>query len=387
MSWQPAGPGDGGVIGGQPREFRADFDTPEKVLERTSIDRRPDAITLDYLTAFALGPVALSDPTQRTINRPWAARVNGTAIEIARSSHSAAELVNGHAAGAYWEEWQELFTFDPDDGEVLEIDLGFDQNGSAYIVAERAPGEVWLYWPNPQAGGAFVFEKIADGHSPRILLDDPENSQESDVLVFYVDADGVKWLAQREVFATPYLIPNAGWTTLDMETVTADPANVRLQDVALTGARRLLVIADEHDPASGTYRILLRESAPYPLYLPQEAVEQNVALVRLLAEKVANTYTPEAEAVGQDVRLHTLFAEELVIEHNLQSEAVDQNLTLAEFYAEEITIQYEPEPEAVDQNVTLFEFLAELYQITYSSATPEAVDLSVRLNSFVTEEV
>lgn len=44
------------------RQFQADFDTPTDGNAGTSTSRRPDAVSLDYRTAFALGPAAIGEP-------------------------------------------------------------------------------------------------------------------------------------------------------------------------------------------------------------------------------------------------------------------------------------------------------------------------------------
>lgn len=363
------------------RQFQEDFETEGYQLAEASLNRRPDAISPTFRHPFALGPFQLSDPSRGLVERPWAARIVENEVQISRSNGSVAEIAAGLSRS--WGPWTTLFTFDGD--PIIEMDLGFDQNGAAYIVAERADGGVWLYWPNPFAGGEFVFERIAEGRSPRIILDDPENAQDSDVLVFYCDDEAVKWRAQREVFAMPHAVPNEGWVTLEPAVVTLTPERTHLQDVALSSGRRLVVLADEHDPESGTYRLLVRESAPYPAYMTPEAVGVMQRLLGVKPERVSNPLGMIAEGADVGQRLDSITAEELVLEHEFQSESVEVGQRLSLLATEEIVLLHDLDPEAVDVTQWLGSLLTELIQITYPNMEPESVDITQRLGSLVRE--
>ena len=365
------------------RQFQEDFETEGYQLDEASLNRRPDAISPTFRHPFALGPFQLSDPSRGLVERPWAARIVENEVQISRSNGSVAEIAAGLSRS--WGPWTTLFTFDGD--PIIEMDLGFDQNGAAYIVAERADGGVWLYWPNPLQGGLFVFEKIADGWSPRILLDDPENAEESDVLVFYCDDEGVHWRAQREVFGTPYLIPNEFWSTVEGEIVELDPSCTRLQDAALSTGRRLVLLADEHDDENGTYRLLVRETAPYPVYMEPEDFDASQEMQHILSEQVSVFGEMQAEFFDTEHRLSSLIAEELVLIQLMDDESFDVASELSSFMNESMVLVFELNPESFDVGSEVNILFQEVIQFTYDRMELESIDLVSELNSLMVEAV
>lgn len=242
-----------------PLEFKSEFEaltpelTPKHVTVGASTTKRPDAISLDYFVSFSPGPETLFSRGSGVLERTWMCRYDPATGQVwmARSSISVAQQNLG-AAGV-WEAETLLTTLSTD---VAELDLAFDQNGAPVICAER-PGlggpEVWLYWFSPVAS-AYVFEKMGNGRNPRGVLDDPESSNESDVLIFYVNpgVDRLCYRQQRDLYATEYLTP------------VGQVANYYLEDVALGGGRRLQVLGAVREPVTGTWSIALLESAPYP---------------------------------------------------------------------------------------------------------------------------
>ena len=66
------------------REYQIDFETEGHQLDGLSTTRRPDAASLDYRTAFTMGPVALGDTSEGLIEWTWRARCEGRAIYLAR---------------------------------------------------------------------------------------------------------------------------------------------------------------------------------------------------------------------------------------------------------------------------------------------------------------
>ena len=159
------------------REFLADFDTATRVLsEGASLQKRPDAISFDYLTSFSIGPVSLGDASQGSNNRVWRARaVNDTVLGTGQLLVSRANDANTE-----WEAEVVLFGYV---GFVSEMDLAFEQAGRAVVALEIA-NSIWLYWFDPILGD-FILQNFGEGRNPRCLLDNPNDPSDSDVMVFY----------------------------------------------------------------------------------------------------------------------------------------------------------------------------------------------------------
>ena len=228
------------------REFQADFQTGKETHVGTSTERRPDAISLDHLRAWSIGPVQRSDPSEGLLRRVWRVRVDNATgdVWLRRANANVNEPQSG------WRPESLLFSFTG--APIDEVDLAFDQNGNAIVCAERA-GRVWLYWFSPQIG-AFTFQDLCPGLSPRVLLDDPESSQDSDVLLFYALTGGTSFemRQQRDLYLTVYPVPIIG-------------EHLRLEEVARDNGFRLQLIYSRRDIASGTYALHILESAPYPI--------------------------------------------------------------------------------------------------------------------------
>lgn len=233
-----------------PRNTQAEFETPGVAFEGTSASKRPDALSWSYLVAHTIGPRDVSDTSEGLAVRPWRIRYDPATGDVF--------IRRANDAGDAWEAETLLFTTaEP----IEEIDLAFNQNGQPNACAQVAGAggpEVWMYWPNPAAGGALVFEKVADGRNPRIVLDDPIAFAESDVLVFYFSdaADHLCYRVQRELFATENLHP------------LTHVANYFLEDVAISQNNRLQIIGSVRDPVAGTYALAVTESAPYAFPVP-----------------------------------------------------------------------------------------------------------------------
>ncbi len=229
------------------REFQADFQTGKDEYAGTSSARRPDAISLDYLRSWSIGPVQRSDASQGLQARAWRARADNVAgtVWLRRAEANVTDPQAG------WRPESALFTYVG--APLEEIDLAFDQNGNALLVAQRSGGEVWIYWFSPLAG-TFVFELLCPGLSPRVLLDDPEDVEDSDILLFYALPDGtaIEMRQQRELYQTVYSVPLAG-------------PGLRVEEVARDTGNRLQMIYSRRDPVTGRYALEALESAPYPL--------------------------------------------------------------------------------------------------------------------------
>jgi hypothetical protein len=225
------------------RQVESDFAGPLVSLEGATLAGRPDAIAEDYLTAFTVGPRRRSDTSAGLLDRVWKI--------VQENGDGAAYLYRADDDGVGYVLADEIFT----EGDVVEVDLAFDQNGAAAVCAER-PGtegpEVFLYWYNP-ALAETVFEKIGDGRCPRIVMDTAELPELAELVVFYVSdaVDRVCYRRQSENFAVENLAPIVG------------VENVFLEDVALLPSRRLQVFGSVRDPTEGTYALGFLETTLY----------------------------------------------------------------------------------------------------------------------------
>lgn len=73
------------------REFEDELAAPPIALRNASLERRPDAISSDYLTSFTYGPQEQGDPNGDggVLNRLWKIRVgNDHKIWIAKTNNS-----------------------------------------------------------------------------------------------------------------------------------------------------------------------------------------------------------------------------------------------------------------------------------------------------------
>lgn len=251
--------GDGFRDGARPaeevRDTAAEFATAAHTLDGLSLVRRPDAISMSYQVAHTLGPVARSDATGGLVARVWKVR------HEAAPGGGRVMLAMATDANDGYEPEVELFTYlgEP----IVELDCAFDQSGAPIVVAERA-GRLWIYWYDPFAA-AQVFEDFGPGRTPRCLLDDPEDVQDSDVVIAYVsDADNmVMYRMQRDRYAVAYATPVVGDAVLTAELTLPPIANIAVEDVVLGEGRRLVITCSLHEGAR--YRLLFLATTLYPV--------------------------------------------------------------------------------------------------------------------------
>lgn len=127
-------------------EVQADFEVEGFGLLDASTLVRPDAVSLDYLTCWALGPVVVGDTTFGPELRIWQARVvqQGTVL-----------LMRSTIGRDAWdiESEREILVYDAT-FPILEMTLGFTAQGEWVIVAERPTGpegasDLWIASSNP----------------------------------------------------------------------------------------------------------------------------------------------------------------------------------------------------------------------------------------------
>lgn len=248
------------------REAQADF-----VGHRTgnvSITKRPDAISFDYLTSFSMGPRAFGDISTGATDRPWRVRADNALKQVF--------LAKTDDTGTAWMAETLLFSFAGVD--IEEIDLAFDQSGNALVCMERNSGaggakEVWLYWFKPTAG-MFVLEMLEAGRTPRILLDNPPDPTNSDVILFYLKTGvGLVYRVQREVYAVVHATPHI-----------IEP-DWYVEDAFYTKGYRVAVFLSHH--SGKTYGKKRLETTLMPVFIQHEDLKMfgwavNGTLVRTL---------------------------------------------------------------------------------------------------------
>lgn len=253
-----------------------------------SLTKRPDAISVDYLTGFAVGPRQIGDPSQGLLNRVWRVRATLSEVWVSRANDE----------NTAWE--AEVLLFSYAGLPIVEVDLAFDQNGAVTVCAERYTGvgttpEVWLYWLDSRLS-AYVFVSVCAGRTPRILLDDPQFVTESDLLLFYVSDpdDAVEFRFERDYYTQVFDTPLVG------------AAGLFLEEVALAQDRRLHVVYGRHDPEAGQYTVQPLESAPYPAHaddgmLPSGRLQQLSTITYILVYDDLDSVRPSGRLVTLSV--------------------------------------------------------------------------------------
>lgn len=235
-----------------------------------------------------MGPYALAANSQGAYVRPWRAWV-----EQADGS-GAVYLGRANEDNTAWEEPDLLFLFTGP--EIQEIDLAFDQNGNVTLCADRefdGNMQVWLYWYDSREA-AHVFSSVVTGRTGRLVLDDPGDFNESDLILFYINdaTQRIQYRLQRDFYETPGDVPTDRWFNLDTGLQVDQPitVNMFLEDVARTVDNRLHVIASHRNPVTGTYELLVIETVSYPIRIqdalyPTQSITNLMALLYVLAPR------------------------------------------------------------------------------------------------------
>lgn len=124
---------------------QADFETPTHGVEDASTEVRPDAVSVDFLTAWTTGPYAIGDnETEGPESRLWRARVidQGT-VWLARST----------LARDQWEPEVAIVKYSASQ-PIEELAVGFTVWGDIVIIGQRPTGpgdtpELWIATSNP----------------------------------------------------------------------------------------------------------------------------------------------------------------------------------------------------------------------------------------------
>src|SRR5690606_25081863 len=318
------------------RERLPEFATPTHEVVGASIIRRPDAISLDYLTAHTLGPIAVADPSKGLVARIWKAWTpDGFAVWLAGAD----------GAASAWIDEQLLFTITDGGPPIVELDAAFEQNGQPVIALERATGpggasEVWIYFYDPTVPD-HVLRNFGLGRTPRALLDRPLEVPDSDVCVFYVaDHEGsIAYRQQRDRYAGESLTPIEA------------TGNTFLQDAGKRQDRRVALILSERDQVSGTYSLRTATTTLFPLDADTEAVEPSHGITAATLEQLFRwldvPLTEVTEAIEPVHSLVSMRLHEPLIIYDLASEAIEPVHSLTEITLRDLILLYEATAEAV----------------------------------------
>ncbi len=190
-------------------------------------------------------------------------------------------LARADAAGTAWE--AETLIFSYVGVPALECDIAFDENTNVVVCMNRATGvggtqEMWVYFYDSLIGG-YNFLNLGEGRSVKAILDEPLDSVNGDVLLFYMK-DSTNQLCFR-VQRERYLITNVVLLGTGTQVVAA---NSYVDDAYRTTDGRLAVLVAINEPISGTYKYLHYETSLYPQILPAGQITIGVALQSRNAE-------------------------------------------------------------------------------------------------------
>lgn len=330
--WESCGPSS--TPTNDVRERLEDFNTPTHELDGASIERRPDAIALDYWTAHTLGPVREGDTSEGLVAWTWRARtLDGYTVTLTRET----ETRDG------WEPNGAVFTITDGGPPIIELDVAFEQTGNAVVCVSRATGpdggeEVWIYFYDPTVPG-YVFRNFGPGRTPRALLDRPLEIADSDVCVFYVtDHEGrVAYRQQRDRYAVEIL------TSIE---ATEDTF---LEDAAKRQDHRVVLILSDRDPISGTYSLRTATTTLPPLAADTEAVEPIHVITAATLEQVFRWLDTQmqTEAIGPVHSLVSARLQEPVILYALAGEAIEPAHSLTGITLRDLVLLYAATTEAV----------------------------------------
>jgi hypothetical protein len=302
-----------GYEGGR-REKQGDF--VGFVPSNSSKTRRPDAITFDYLTAFCPGPIANGDSSGGAAAHAWRCRVeNPSAFDFTGKVY----ISRANDARDAWGPEEEIFTFTGEN--ILEVDIAFEQAGRPVICAERNTGvdgspEVWLYWFD-STDSMFGFDNFGAGRTPRVILDNPLNVTESDVLFFYLTSTELAFRQQRDRYAIVYNTP-----------LSAD-ANTYIEDVVKLRDGRVKVEIVRRDVATGKYLISGITSTLYPILVGDTSYIPDLSFISaLMIDVVINDTLKDIDAFDTDLLfLSAILAEPVILNTLYDKDSFDTNLS------------------------------------------------------------
>lgn len=341
---EDTGGGGGGVAPGclavttDEKEFQEDFDTVNHVLdEGSSIESRPDAISFDYLTSWSIGPRDLGDADFGPRDRVWRAICTNDPTTLTGS----VSVQRANDDNTAWEDAVELFTFG---GQATEMDLAFEQAGRA-VIALEINGRIWLYWFDPTIppSGEFTLTDFAAGRTPRVILDNPEDTTDSDVLLFYIgtDTDTVVLRQQRDRYATEYNTPYTGL------------ANKFLEEALKTTDNRVAIIISERNTVTGRYSLDRIETTLYPFFIHDDDYEIGLEMGSGGSLEEAVLEDIELEEYDIDLSIVSGILAAILLTYIELPEEYDIDMTIVSGTLIVVVIEYVEPPDQEDYNITM----------------------------------
>lgn len=147
-------------------------------------------LSLDRLTGYCMGPVAVQDPSQGFLVKVWTVWVDGFSVYISASGVTPVLMFTRAS-------------------KIHNVSLAFDTNANPCIAFQES-GLSYLYWYDP-VPNTYVFFHIPSAASPYITRDDPRifNQANADVILGYVSGSALKFRQLRDRYTIEY-IPTVG---------------------------------------------------------------------------------------------------------------------------------------------------------------------------------
>lgn len=182
------------------KQSQADWGSGNPDYSYGSIVLRPDSFSSNYNIAHSYGPYNIAGMESGSLQRVWKAE--------ALSGSGKVDLYRIEDDGTTFSTASTLFTYVG--STIEEIDVAFDSGGRPVISAGRnvsGSSEVWFYYFKTIISD-YIFEKIANGRTPRTILDRPAAPESSDILLVYTSGSDNKlfYRQQRDAYLTEYNI-------------------------------------------------------------------------------------------------------------------------------------------------------------------------------------
>lgn len=139
------------------------------------------------LTSLQWGPVQLQDGSQGLLNILWTLEVEGATIYVSSSTHTRSVVLT-HPL------------------DIIDASLAFDQNGNLVVSFSDTNSDSYLHWWDPLIPAYDTMQLPVGVFTPRVTLDDARrfNVAQSDVILMYARAGGLKYRISRERYTVEY---------------------------------------------------------------------------------------------------------------------------------------------------------------------------------------
>lgn len=339
-----------------------------EVFDGTSITKRQPAISLDYLTAYDMGPVETGDVSEGLFARAW---------RIYLEEDTKIYLEAANEDNSDWSGSPELL-FDASSEiseEIKEIDLTFDQLGRPFVAYEQ-DSRVWIWWFDPQLQETTIRE-VTDGRNPRCFLDERRTafSEISDIILVYINdsSDAIEWREQRDRF-------NGAFTT----TVTGDLSDTFVETVFKTTGNRFRIVYSEFQPTFSGYLLKAVDSELYPITIGPEEVETNVKISEGILKQIIVKRTLSEESVETSVIIESGQLRSINRDFSIEPEEIETEAVITQGDLISVVITRTIESEEIEASAVIA--FGELNQIIIrETLDSEEIETEVVINSGILE--